>query len=325
MAEQSFRYSPTVFNIFKSAGQTSYDVVRLLKKILPGDFGKIGHFGTLDPFASGVLLVGVGGAARLNELIHEKLPKTYLAIGKLGVQTDSGDPTSPAINFDSSEYLQTVIAKFDKKFIEDFLRQKFLGDYWQSPPKHSATKFQGRALHEWAREGVEIKKEAVKRVIYKIEVVKYAFPYLSVRFEVGSGTYIRTLFEDCARELGTLGSLVGLVRESIGQMHMRDSLNLSRMMPRIRGLSGEEIMRQGVPIERVLKFGVIVLNEKMSFKFNNGVQLSGEDLKDCQRIGQEIMGSHRWISGKNSDRLLGLAEELKNGAGSLLRPLIIFS
>src|SRR5690606_24557557 len=101
-----------------------------------------------------------------------------------------------------------------KSFIEEKLREKFLGDYWQAPHKYSASKFEGKALHEWAREGVEIAKEQVLRHVYDIRVVKYKYPYLSVRVTVSSGTYVRTLFSDFAGYLGTLGALVSLVRES---------------------------------------------------------------------------------------------------------------
>ncbi len=320
-------YRPTVFNIFKPVGKTSYDVVRSLKKSLPKDYGKIGHFGTLDPFACGVLLVGIAGAARLNEYIHSELPKTYLAIGKLGIQTDSGDPTSPIINQDDSDYINKTIAKFDKVFIENFLRQKFIGNYLQSPPKHSATKFQGRPLHEWARNGVEIKKEKVQRTIYKLEVVKYVFPYLSIRFEVSSGTYIRTLFEDCANELGTIGSLVALVRESIGSMHIKDSLNLLDGMNNIESKSIEDVMKIGLPIEKVLPWDSIFLDDALSFKFNNGVSLNTKMIKKVKRTSVNNsshlnqQSKNRWVFSNNSERLLGFAQESDD---AILTPIAIF-
>src|SRR5690606_11567719 len=185
-------FPPLIFNVFKPARMTSYDVVRHFKRHLPSGFGKIGHFGTLDPFASGVLMIGICGAARLNDFIHDSMPKTYLAVGKLGIETPTGDYTSEIIQRDESLYLRPEIARFPATFIEQRLRDKVLGEYWQAPHKYSAAKFQGRNLHEWAREGVEIKKAPVRREVFKIEVVKYAFPYLSLRVEVSSGTYVRT-------------------------------------------------------------------------------------------------------------------------------------
>ncbi len=209
---------PLVFNVFKPARAGSFDVVRHFKKNLPQDYGRIGHFGTLDPFACGVLLIGIGGAARLNDLVHAHLPKTYLAIGKLGIETATGDWEGEVKQRDTSQYLNQVISSFDIPFIQNIIEKKFMGDYWQTPPIYSATKFQGKPLHAWAREGVEIKKEPVKRHIYSLEIVKWKFPYLSLRATVSSGTYIRTLFQEIANELGTIGSLIALQRESVGSV-----------------------------------------------------------------------------------------------------------
>jgi tRNA pseudouridine55 synthase len=114
---------PQVFNIFKPAKMTSYDVVRHFKRNLPPGYGKIGHFGTLDPFASGVLMIGIGGAARLNEFIHELLPKTYLAVGKLGIETPTGDYMSEIIQRDDSIYLKKVS-------LENLSKKKFVKNFW---------------------------------------------------------------------------------------------------------------------------------------------------------------------------------------------------
>ncbi len=97
-------------------------------------------------------------------------------------------------------------------------------DYWQTPPVYSATKFQGKALHAWAREGVEIKKEPVKRHVYSLDIIKWQFPYLVIRVTVSTGTYVRTLFKEAANELGTIGSLIALQRESVGQIKAADAL-----------------------------------------------------------------------------------------------------
>src|SRR5690606_16997732 len=239
------------FNIFKPARMTSYDVVRHFKRHLPQGFGKIGHFGTLDPFASGVLMIGIAGAARLNDFIHEYLPKTYLAVGKLGVETPTGDLTVEPVQIDDSRFLREEIARLPKDFIKEKLREKFLGDYWQAPHKYSAAKFEGKALHEWAREGVDIKKEQVLRHVYDIKVIKYKFPYLSVRVRVSSGTYVRTLFSDFAQYLGTLGTLVSLVRESVGnEVHFKKALK-RKNWPLDKS---EEVMQYGLPINKVLPF-----------------------------------------------------------------------
>ncbi len=295
-------FPPLVFNVFKPARISSYDVVRHFKRHLPLGFGKIGHFGTLDPFASGVLMIGVCGAARLNDLIHEFLPKTYLAVGKLGIETPTGDHTSEIVQKDESLYLTREISGFSQSFIQEKLREKFLGDYWQAPHKYSAAKFMGKNLHEWAREGVEVKKDAVLRRVSRIDVVRYAFPYLSVRVEVSSGTYVRTLFAEMCNYLGTLGSLIALVRESVGPITTASALHL-RDWPRDKDPS---FMERGNLIKDVLPFGSYRLDQARSQVFRNGGFLRPQEIGpalDCS-----LSDRYFWILDE-TDTLLGLAEK----------------
>lgn len=295
-------FPPLVFNVFKPARITSYDVVRHFKRHLPPGFGKIGHFGTLDPFASGVLMIGICGAARLNDFIHDFLPKTYLAVGKLGVETPTGDYTSEIIQRDDSLYLKREISSFSKEFIEEKLREKFIGDYWQAPHKFSAAKFMGKNLHEWAREGVEVKKEAVLRRVYKIEVVKYSFPYLSIRVEVSSGTYVRTLFTDMSNFLGTLGSLISLVREGVGPVTTASAL-MKKDWPLEKG---NFIIERGMPVQDVLPFSTYILDEKQTGAFRNGAFLRPDQLKLSRP--STLSEKYFWML-DNKGSLLGLAEQ----------------
>ena len=294
-------YPPLVFSVFKPAKMSSYDVVRHFKRHLPQNFGKIGHFGTLDPFASGVLMIGISGAARLNDFIHDELPKTYLAVGKLGIETPTGDYTSEISQRDESLYLKQEIASFSKEFIQEKLTEKFLGDYWQAPHKYSAAKFMGKNLHEWAREGVEVKKEPVLRQVHRIQVVRYQFPYLSIRVTVSSGTYVRTLFSDMAQYLGTLGSLIALVRESVGGVDTKSSLHM-KDWPKDRE---PLFIERGKRVDQILKWPAIQLSDVEKLKFRNGAFLKlsvelpsaeyfwmtdggGELLGVCQRFGEEL-------------------------------------
>lgn len=269
---------PLIFNLYKPARLGSLDLVRSFKKKFPLDPHRIGHFGTLDPFASGVMLVAVGGAARLNEFIHEELPKTYLAIGKLGVQTDTADWQGKVKQIDDAAYSKQVISSFDLNFLKERLEEKFTGTYWQTPPIYSATKFEGKPLHEWARAGVEIKKEPVKRIIHHMEILKYSYPYVGFRVTAGSGTYVRTLFEDMSFELGTIGHLVGLVRESIGRIHMRDSL-------RPKNLSSD-FMALGMKPEEVISYPQIELPLERKKAFLNGLS---------SRLTQKVETSKAWM------------------------------
>ncbi len=307
-------FPPLVFNVFKPARMTSYDVVRHFKKHLPGGFGKIGHFGTLDPFASGVLMIGIGGAARLNDFIHDFLPKTYLAVGKLGIETPTGDYTSEVSQKDDSIYINRTIAEFSAEFIEGRLKNKFLGEYMQAPHKYSAAKFMGKNLHEWAREGVEIKKEAVRREIYNIEIVKYSFPYLSVRVAVSSGTYVRTLFSDMCKDLGTIGSLISLVRESVGPITTKLALK-KKNWPLEKSLS---ILHKGTPVQDVLPFSRFNLSEKQAQLFRNGGFLRPDAL--TMEKNNHVSEKYFWIFDE-SHHLLGLGEKSHSDE---LRPKINF-
>ena len=292
------QFPPLVFNIFKPARMTSYDVIRHFKRHLPKGYGKIGHFGTLDPFASGVLMIGIGGAARLNEYIHDLLPKTYLAVGKLGIETPTGDYESEIIQRDDSVYLKREIAKFSADFIEERLREKFLGEYWQAPHKSSASKFMGRNMHEWAREGVEVKKEPVLRHVYDIRVVKYKFPYLSVRVTVSSGTYVRTLFNHMSNELGTIGSLVALVREKIGFATTKNAIKkkdwpLEREFP---------VLEKGIPIDELLPFDRVQLTESQTTAFKCGAFLKLDQVTITKRNFSE---EYVWMN-DDKNQLFGL-------------------
>jgi tRNA pseudouridine55 synthase len=252
----------------------SNHVVGYFKRNLPGDFGKIGHFGTLDPFASGVLMLGVAGGAKLNDYIHEYCPKTYLAVGKLGVHTETGDLTSPITLNDESLYFQSTISQFDKHFLQSQFEQKFKGEYWQAPHKYSAAKSQGRPLHEWARMGVEVVKEEKKRFIHEIEVVKFKFPYLVFRAQVSSGTYIRTLMNDLAHHLGTHGTLVSLTREKVGNVHLKNLLN--RKCWPVKGLLNDKVWNYddfSLDVDEVLNLTHLELNEVESTRYLNGQKL----------------------------------------------------
>jgi tRNA pseudouridine55 synthase len=291
-------FPPLIFNVYKPKGISSYDVVRHFKRNLPQGFGKIGHFGTLDPFAEGVLMIGTGGAARLNDFIHEFLPKTYLAVGKLGEETPTGDPSSEIAQKDESPYFSQEISTFSKEFINERARGRFLGEYLQTPHKYSATKFMGKNLHEWAREGVDVKKEAVARTIYSIEVVSYDFPHLTLRSCVSSGTYIRTLFTELAHDLGTLGHLLTLKRESVGHVHADQALKETEW-PKERD---PEFMKRGLSVRDVLSFGSISLNDDEVKLFRNGAFL--RNLNDA-RGG--INSPYRWLTDSRGE-LLGLGE-----------------
>ncbi len=302
---------PKIYNLFKPAGWSSTDVVRFVKRSLPKTIGKIGHFGTLDPFASGVLLVGISGATRLNEYVHSEFNKTYIAIGKLGIETPTDDITSEIIQRDNTSYFYESIKSFSLDFIDQQIQDKFIGTYMQSPHKYSAAKFEGKALHQWAREGIEISKEPVKRVIYNIKVIKYAFPYLIFKAEVSSGTYIRTLFKDISNHLGTCGTLVALVRDSIGNINSKDSKHKA-FWPMANNFQEKDMF---LSPESVLNFPCLNLDEQKLQVIKNGNMIPVDQL---QEIDNKINKNFWIMDYENNVYALGKVES------NNIRPIINF-
>jgi tRNA pseudouridine55 synthase len=290
-----------VFNIYKPKDIDSFKIVKLFKRLAPKNT-RIGHFGTLDPFAEGVLLIGVGTAARLNDYVHAMWPKTYLGLGLLGVETATGDLTSDILQRDDSLYLKQEIAQFNCEFIQQQLSHKFLGSYMQSPHQYSAAKYEGKKLHEWARQGVMIKKAQVQRFVHSLEVDSFAFPKLSVRFKVSSGTYIRTLFSDCANHLGTIGVLEGLIRECIGPFHVRDAIQFEDLQ-KIQSLS--DLRQREIPIESLLPISKICLNDFQMKLLANGQAL-------CSNKHQIIASNGLYWLVNEEGRILFLAELREN-------------
>ncbi len=223
-----FDNSPWLIPIYKPAGITSYDVIRELKPIVFDLLGKgkgrrklkIGHFGTLDPFAEGVLLVGTGKALKLVQYFQTKMSKTYFGVGSLEFATDTGDCDGQSLKVSEES---SVIS------LEEISNQskKFLGEYEQVPPFFSAVKHEGRPLYEWAREGVFITKPPVKRNIIDFKVIE-AMGGKDFSFEcvVSSGTYVRGLWSDLAQEVGMWGHLKELKRIAWGDFPLDSCLTL---------------------------------------------------------------------------------------------------
>lgn len=278
---------PFVLNLYKPKGITSQNVVGRVKRALGKEVKKIGHFGTLDPFAEGVLLVGGNGACRLNDYLHEKYPKIYLAKGQFGIKTDTGD-------CDGKPVLTKEVPGLCQNQVNEVLKG-FLGEYFQSPPHFSASKHKGKALYKWAREGVEIVKDPVKRFIHNIELVSIDSSSMEFRVEVGTGTYIRTLFEDIAEKLGTCGHLIELTREAIGPMNVQESLR-EEFWP------GEEEFHQEFfkNLPEVYRVSTIELKEPDLSSYANGHPVSIDE--------QNIMEGECYWMADQKGQILGLGK-----------------
>jgi len=199
----------------KKKGITSYDVIREIKRKHPKGT-KIGHTGTLDPFATGLLIIMIGRqATKLMDRFH-RLKKRYVVDAQFGFETDTQDITGIVISKSDDGIIPT------KGDMWTTIEKDFLGPIKQIPPRYSAKKIKGKKAYELAREGKEFQLEPKEIEIYKFNILDYNYP--NIRFEVlcSTGTYIRTLVHDLARALGTYATATELRRTEIGEFSVED-------------------------------------------------------------------------------------------------------
>jgi tRNA pseudouridine55 synthase len=197
----------------KGPGVTSYQVVAQLKRVLR--VTKIGHGGTLDPGATGVLPVLIGEATKLMPYLLEQ-DKEYRAVIRLGITTDTQDLTGRVCT-------TTVVPSLPREIIEQAART-LVGTIRQMPPMYSAVHHQGRRLYELARAGIEVERQAREVVVHEITVEEVALPTIVVRVRCGKGTYVRTLAADLGTALGVGGAVADLERLRVGPLTQADSV-----------------------------------------------------------------------------------------------------
>lgn len=198
----------------KPVGISSYDVIRKLKKNYPKGT-KIGHTGTLDPFASGliILLIGRSNTKKMDEF--HKLPKTYLVTAKFGEETDTLDNTGKVVNKNDLVLSQEAIT--------NEIEKSFLGKIKQIPPKFSAVHVNGKRAYQLSREGIDFEIQPKEVIIHSFELIKYGWPYVDFEIVCSSGTYIRSLISDLARNLNTFAYCDALRRTCIGDYNVLNS------------------------------------------------------------------------------------------------------
>jgi tRNA pseudouridine55 synthase len=201
--------------IDKPIDWTSHDVVGKLRKLLRTK--RIGHTGTLDPFATGVLVMLVGKATRLAQFLDKDV-KEYEAVIQFGFETDTGDLTG----------IQTATGKIDKVSAEEIeiALQDFRGEISQIPPMYSAKKVDGKKLYELARQGVEIERKPVNITIYNLELLETNGTTAKIKVACSAGTYIRTLAEDIGRKLEICGHLTSLRRVRAGKFELSEAVKV---------------------------------------------------------------------------------------------------
>lgn len=239
--------SPGVLLVDKPVGPTSHDVVSRVRRVT--GLRKVGHTGTLDPFASGLLLILLGSATRLSEYFLA-LDKTYRATARLGVETSTHDLQGEVVREDPN--WETL----GEGEVRDALAA-FGGTLRQLPPRYSSKKIGGESAHRRVRRGEDVALEPVEVQVHEISLQDFAPPEVRFRLRCSSGTYVRALARDLGRGLGVGAHLTGLVREGIGGFSLESALPL-------------DDVADGVPLERSLLSPSVALSHLPSVAVPKG-------------------------------------------------------
>ena len=255
-----------VIIVDKQKGKTSFDEIRDIRKTY--NIKKVGHAGTLDPMATGVLIILVGEATKLSDYLMNH-DKEYIATLKLGKKTDTGDSEGTIIE-------EKEIPNLCKENVQNVLNT-FIGKSKQIPPMYSAIKVNGKKLYELAREGKEIERQERKIEIYSLEIIKLIeenkkIAEIEFKVNCSKGTYIRTLCEDIAEKLGTCGYMKELRRTRVGRFTLNDKdkfITLEEIMEdkESYSLDDEKLKKiiNGVKISTNLKDGFVKLYHNQKF------------------------------------------------------------
>jgi len=264
-----------IINVYKEAGFTSHDVVAKLRGICKQK--KIGHTGTLDPDAVGVLPVCLGSGTKLCDMLTGET-KEYIARFRLGMTTDTQDI--------SGKILEEKEVGVCEEQVKEMLSH-FVGELQQVPPMYSALKVGGKKLYELAREGKEVERKARLITVYELELLKAEHPEYEIRVVCSKGTYIRTLCHDVGQALSCGAVMTSLVRSRVGEFRLRDAKSLSAL---------QELADQGrlqeavIPVEEMFHaLPAIQVSDGAQKALLNGNQLKRSEVlikEDTESIGK---------------------------------------
>ena len=253
----------------KDVNFTSFDVCNIVKRNL--HVSKVGHSGTIDPFATGLLLITVGKATKVNQFL-ETLDKEYIATLCLGKRTSTLDTEGEVIE-------EQEIKIFDENEIINAFAS-LVGELEQVPPMFSALKVNGKKLYEYAREGKEIERKVRKITIFSLELIEYHHPFITFKVHCSKGTYVRTLGEQIAEKLNTIGYLTYLRRIKVGNFDVNDANTICEVK------NNENI--RCIPILEGLKhFNSIIVNDNLKLDIMNGKKIKLNKDGDILAITQE--------------------------------------
>lgn len=266
-----------ILNIYKEKGYTSHDVVAIVRRTLKEK--RVGHTGTLDPDAEGVLPVCVGKATKLADYIMNS-GKTYTAEITFGAETTTQDA--------SGEITNTYTVDFDEEKIKAAI-ESFKGEYMQLPPMYSAIKINGKKLYEFARKGQEVERKARKVVIYNITAKQFMAPDKAIiTVDCSKGTYIRALCEDIGKKLGFGAYMSALTRTRSSAFDIKDSIRLSQLQELCEnGRLAEALM----PMEKALEsYKKAVVLKSADNLMHNGARIYSEYITRKITPGETVTG-----------------------------------
>ncbi|WP_437185916.1 tRNA pseudouridine(55) synthase TruB [Planctomicrobium sp. SH668] len=288
-----------LLNLNKPAGCTSRDVVSKVARLVGRNY-KVGHAGTLDPLATGVLVVCVGPATRLEPFIHEH-QKSYEAEFILGCRSDTDD---------TDGVVEEVLV--DPELSAEQIREslpEFIGKIQQVPPAYSAVKVNGRRAYQVAREGAVFELAAREVEVSRLELTSFAFPKFSLSIDCGTGTYIRSIGRDLARKWGTEAVMSRLVRTHVGPFHVEDSADTTTLsLSKVREL----LISPLVMLDHIQK---VIVSELEAQQL-----LFGQTLPWPADLPQASEAKQNYAAISPDHRLVGMLEE-KAGR---LAPQIVF-
>lgn len=267
-----------LINVYKEKGFTSHDVVAKLRGICKQK--KIGHTGTLDPDAVGVLPVCLGTATKVCDMLTDR-DKEYIARLRLGITTDTQDLTGKVlsqgeIRVSAEEAAQVICG--------------FRGEQQQIPPMYSALKVNGKKLYELARQGKEVERSPRPVTVHEIEILEEDIPEFTIRVRCSKGTYIRTLCHDIGQRLGCGAAMASLIRSRAGEFAVEDS----RTLGQLQELADQgRLMEAVVPVERLFEeLPSATAKESAQKALQNGNRLAESQLAEQVRESRMRMYSH---------------------------------
>lgn len=290
-----------IINVYKEKGFTSFDVVAKMRGIFHQK--KIGHTGTLDPDAEGVLPVCLGKATKVCDLLTEK-DKVYETVLLLGTDTDTQDISGTILNSSNVDVTEDQVRKAIASYI---------GAYDQIPPMYSALKINGQKLCDLARKGITVERKARPVTIYEIEILSMNLPEVHMRVHCSKGTYIRTLCHDIGQTLGCYGCMKSLIRTRVAGFTLDKALRLSEVEEAVKKLSAAappetwnyDTFRELLyPVDYVFdRYPEITVLKEAEKPLINGNRISAEFVKEQPEHTAELYRLYDW-----NQRFIGLYE-----------------